>query len=240
MICKNCGYDNDDKKFICENCGYALYDESKSIDEQQNLSDIEKTQTFSKAVVGDNKPPVKAEVEDAKDEDEETKKKQIAIIIALAVVLVVIIVSIIIGIASSNKKDNNQPTETTTGQTTILNEIKEEKTTQSKTTTTTTTTEAAKLSLGLSCNAGGSVTGNGAYDLGENVTVIAKPDAGYEFGGWYVGNNKVSTNKKYTFTITENTSLKAVFIYVSIEEDPSDSSNTTETTQINNLNGADD
>ena len=31
MICKNCGYDNNDNLYICENCGSPLYDENEPI-----------------------------------------------------------------------------------------------------------------------------------------------------------------------------------------------------------------
>lgn len=268
MICKNCGYDNDDKLYICENCGYPLYDEDDQLEEQNTNSDLDKTQVFGTRNIATEfgqTDPKKAVPVDVDDEDEEKKKKQsIAIIIALSVVLLAIIVGIIVGIAHT-KNDEKPTTEIETSETTSnVNEddnYDEPKTTEKSTTTTTTTTEApteaTMLRLGLTCNNGGEVEGDGAYELGENVTVIARPDDGYEFGGWYNGGEKISTNTKYTFTITDNTRLKAVFILVTMEEEEPESKpeeTTLETTvaqttteqvtegetEIKNLEGADD
>lgn len=216
MICKNCGYDNEDNLFICQNCGYPLYDEDDSIENKTASADVEKTQVFSTTNEKPVQPvPVTNEVEE--DEDKKKEKQTLAIIIVLAVVLVAIIVGIIVGIAHNHNKPE---AENTTISDVAPSDDEDDNNPDEQTTASTTTTEAEveMLRLGLTCNEGGEVEGDGAYELGENVTIIARPDDGYEFGGWYQGNKKVSENTKFTFTITENTSYKAVFIMVEIEE----------------------
>ena len=56
-------------------------------------------------------------------------------------------------------------------------------------------------------------TGAGTYKQGDSVTVTADaPSAGKVFKGWKDGSGKiVSTNKSYTFTVTEATTLTAVY-----------------------------
>ena len=49
--------------------------------------------------------------------------------------------------------------------------------------------------------------------IGEEVTVVATPNANCEFIGWFIGNSNkpVSTEATYTFTVEENVSLVAKF-----------------------------
>ena len=55
-------------------------------------------------------------------------------------------------------------------------------------------------------------TGAGTYTQGESVTVTAEDKDGKEFVGWKDESGKiVSTNKSYTFTVTEATTLTAVY-----------------------------
>lgn len=55
-------------------------------------------------------------------------------------------------------------------------------------------------------------TGAGTYTQGESVTVTAEDKEGKEFKGWQDESGKiVSTNKSYTFTVTEATTLTAVY-----------------------------
>lgn len=241
MRCKNCGYENDDKLYICENCGSPLYDEDEVI--ENNKSD---TMVFNTKDLNNSNKNNPAPID---DEDEKKKKQSIITIVVLSVVLISIIIGIVVGIASRNKAE---PNETTTPiETTTQAENKPIETTKQTTTTTTTTTteaptEAEKLDVILSCNAGGEVEGDGQYELGENVTIFARPDDGYEFSGWYNGNTKVSTNTKYTFTVTESIKLKAVFIIVQMEESETESTTEESTTEqttsdnIENIDGEDD
>lgn len=55
-------------------------------------------------------------------------------------------------------------------------------------------------------------TGAGTYTQGESATVTAEDKEGKEFKGWKDESGKiVSTNKSYTFTVTEATTLTAVY-----------------------------
>ena len=63
---------------------------------------------------------------------------------------------------------------------------------------------------------GGSVTGGGSYTEGTTATLTATANSGYIFSGWYKGSTKVSSNKSYTFTVTENVTLTAKFAKLSM------------------------
>ena len=55
-------------------------------------------------------------------------------------------------------------------------------------------------------------TGAGTYKQGDEVTVTAEDKEGKEFKGWQDASGKIiSTNKSYTFTVTEATTLIAVY-----------------------------
>jgi len=58
---------------------------------------------------------------------------------------------------------------------------------------------------------GGTVSVSGAYPCGENVTVSATPNEGYQFVNWTRGTQTVATNEMYTFTTTEDVTLVAHF-----------------------------
>ena len=64
--------------------------------------------------------------------------------------------------------------------------------------------------------AGGTVTGGGTYSAGQTATLNATANSGYIFSGWYNGSTKVSSNKSYTFTVTENVTLTAKFYPLSM------------------------
>lgn len=58
---------------------------------------------------------------------------------------------------------------------------------------------------------GGTVSGGDVYELGDQCTLIATPNTGYTFTNWKKGNNVVSTNATYSFTVTENATYTATF-----------------------------
>lgn len=58
---------------------------------------------------------------------------------------------------------------------------------------------------------GGTITGAGQYESGEQCTLVATANEGYNFVKWTEGGSQVSTNDHYTFTVTGNRSLVAVF-----------------------------
>ena len=64
----------------------------------------------------------------------------------------------------------------------------------------------------VSAGVGGSVSGGGVYDQGTAVTLIATPNTGYSFDGWYENNVKiVSAELTYTFVSSSDRSLEARF-----------------------------
>ncbi len=74
---------------------------------------------------------------------------------------------------------------------------------------------ACKTTVAVSAEAkNGSVAGVGSYYAGDSVTLTATPDEGYEFAGWYNGNEKVSDENPYTFTVNGNITLKALFVRI--------------------------
>ena len=58
---------------------------------------------------------------------------------------------------------------------------------------------------------GGTVTGAGTYAYGTSVTVEAVAADGYTFQGWYEGEQLVSSDPEYTFTVTSARDLTAQF-----------------------------
>ena len=67
------------------------------------------------------------------------------------------------------------------------------------------------ITLAADPQAGGTVTGAGTYNYGENCTVNANPNDGYTFINWTRNGTVVSTDASYSFTLTENVSLVAHF-----------------------------
>jgi len=57
----------------------------------------------------------------------------------------------------------------------------------------------------------GSVTGDGAYNFGKSITVLASAFPCYKFDYWTENDAVVSTDSNYTFTLIEDRSLKANF-----------------------------
>lgn len=218
MRCKNCGSINDDNLYICQNCGSPLYDDEDTItNEAEEMDDYGQTNQFTPQRNG-GAPSNKPNKQDNDDEKAKKKKQQtIILIIVLCVILIAIIVGTIVAIAHANKGEDETTTQITTA-TTIKQTTTEPTTTtttttttEAPTTTTTTTTTEATFNVSLGSNAGGETEGDGTYKLGDTCTAIARADDGYSFAGWYKGGSKVSSNEIYSFTVTENTSLKAVF-----------------------------
>lgn len=60
---------------------------------------------------------------------------------------------------------------------------------------------------------GGSVSGGGVYKIGQNATIVATPDVGYEFAGWRDNTTQqlVSMDASYTFVVQGQTDLVAIF-----------------------------
>ena len=65
------------------------------------------------------------------------------------------------------------------------------------------------VTIGLSGS--GSVSGDGSYLFGDEVTLIATPDEHNKFVGWFIGEDLISDDKEFTFTIEDNMNIIAVF-----------------------------
>lgn len=237
MRCKNCGTDNDENRYICEICGSPLYDEN-DIDVSVN-TDNELTQTFSaqndvQPYSRNSKNDMPVNPSGGNNQNKDAQRKSIILIAILAVVLVAIIVSVIVvakGRSDSETTSNTSSltTATTSEKTTKKKDKTTETTTESTTESTTeettekpTTTEKQIWIINAGTGGGGTVSGGGEYKNGDKVTVIATPDDGFEFDGWYSDGIKVSGSQKYSFTANENISLSAVFKYV---QQPTNSEN---------------
>ena len=81
------------------------------------------------------------------------------------------------------------------------------------------------ITVSSSPEEGGSVTGGGTYDHGEQVTITASPSAGYSFVNWTEDGSVISTNATYTFTVNSNRSFQANYSQntytVSVSNNPS-------------------
>ena len=67
------------------------------------------------------------------------------------------------------------------------------------------------ISVTASPTAGGSITGGGSYKGGSSCTIIATPNAGYIFDGWYESGTKISSDASYTFTVSSNRTITGKF-----------------------------
>jgi Divergent InlB B-repeat domain/Putative Ig domain len=68
------------------------------------------------------------------------------------------------------------------------------------------------ISVAASPSAGGTVTGGGSFLSGNNAAVTATANAGYLFSKWTAGGNAVSSSSTYSFNVSANLALSAVFI----------------------------
>ena len=64
---------------------------------------------------------------------------------------------------------------------------------------------------------GGTLTGAGQYEHGEQCTLIATANEGFTFAKWTENDTQVSTDAEYSFTVTDDRSLVAVFEAQSVE-----------------------
>lgn len=67
------------------------------------------------------------------------------------------------------------------------------------------------ITVAANPTAGGTVTGEGDYEYGSNVTVSAVPNDGFNFVNWTNNDAQVSTATSYSFVITEDINLIANF-----------------------------
>ena len=72
-------------------------------------------------------------------------------------------------------------------------------------------TQTYTINVSANPTIGGTVTGGGSYDQGQQCTVSAMANAGYTFTNWTENGNVVSTQANYTFTVNANRTLAANF-----------------------------
>lgn len=60
---------------------------------------------------------------------------------------------------------------------------------------------------------GGKVFGTGVHIRGSEAVLLAVPETGYRFGGWYYDDVLTTTSKVYEFTVKEMVNLRALFCY---------------------------
>ena len=207
MRCKNCGFDNEEGRYICANCGSPLYDEDEEITDVQESGNSY------------------ASNQDNGAEDDDKNKKSIIIIIVLAVILVALIAGIVVSAVTG--KDEETTTESTTISTTAEETTKKQTTTKKKTTTeketttesTTATTQAPSTTAAVLYNVyididgNGAVTGDGSYEKGKKAVLTATPDDGWQFDGWYENSTGelVASGNKFTVNVNKDVTYTARF-----------------------------
>lgn len=253
MRCKNCGSENDSNLYICQNCGSPLYDEDEPVNNTDDSTQVFNTVGTNQAIDSFSQQPREnrnnnfAQYNQAENfsnnnnnDDDKKKKQQIILIVVLAIVLLAIIAGTIVAVVHAKKNNQlttipsltiteeaettEEPTEYTTEETTTTS-------TTEKTTTTTTTTKPAKVTISASYSDGGVVEGDGSYEVGETVTLIAYPDDGYEFKGWYRGSTNVGSNLTLKITARKNVKYKAVFKAVETQPEGDSDSESGEQTE---------
>ena len=67
------------------------------------------------------------------------------------------------------------------------------------------------IEVSVEVEGGGEVSGAGTYGAGDRVELTAVADEGYSFEGWYMQGVLILTDPVYSFTVTGDVSLTAVF-----------------------------
>lgn len=79
--------------------------------------------------------------------------------------------------------------------------------------------QTATVTVEVGPGGGGIVSGGGEYDIGETATVTATPAFGWVFLYWEVNGLQIPDNP-YTFEVTEDITLTAIFVQQEIEAIP--------------------
>ena len=68
------------------------------------------------------------------------------------------------------------------------------------------------ISVTTNMSEGGTATGSGTFDYGETCTLTATPNEGYLFLNWNINGTVISCNATYSFSVTEDADIEAVFM----------------------------
>lgn len=71
--------------------------------------------------------------------------------------------------------------------------------------------QGVKVAVNVTPNGGGTVTGAGEYVSGDTCTLVATPSTGYGFSRYEINGSTVSSNATYSFTVTGDTVVDAIF-----------------------------
>lgn len=71
--------------------------------------------------------------------------------------------------------------------------------------------QGVKVAVNVTPNGGGTVTGAGEYVSGDTCTLVATPSTGYGFSRYEINGQTVSSNRTYSFTVTGDTVVDAIF-----------------------------
>ena len=77
--------------------------------------------------------------------------------------------------------------------------------------------QKVEYTIAAAATEGGSVTGGGVVEEGEEVTLTAIADEGYEFVGWFDGETKVADTATYTVVATADKIYTAKFEVVKVK-----------------------
>ena len=69
------------------------------------------------------------------------------------------------------------------------------------------------ISININDTSMGTITGDGSYTYGQNVSLVATPNEHYSFFGWYDGDNLLSQDPNYSFSMPDKSlSYTAIFV----------------------------
>jgi len=70
----------------------------------------------------------------------------------------------------------------------------------------------SQFTITTTATTGGTATGGGSFTQNQQVTLVATPQAGWSFIGWYENNVRVNANSTWQFNVTSSRTLQARFI----------------------------
>ena len=91
--------------------------------------------------------------------------------------------------------------------------------------------QSFNISVSANPTNGGTVTGGGTYNYGQNCTVVATANTGYDFVNWTENGTQVSTSASYSFTVNASRDLVANFeaqtVDIKVNVNPADAGEVT-------------